>query len=179
MLRIITATTLSNPNDNTNRYIDIELHPTKQIVRAVYSNPLNLDQREQKPNIKVGSEVLVLVDDDTFSFYVIGTIQQGLATLQDRRIYIIENSDEVDIKTDKLFISKGITNKYIEKTEHYTEKIKIENSQGNEIISLISKFVDIVINKVSIGNLGQPVKLDPNTINELSDLKNRIDTFKE
>ena len=179
MLRIITGTTKSNPNDTSNRYIDVELHPTKQLVKAVYSNPLTLDQREQKPNIKIGSEVLILVDDETFSFYVLGTIQQGLKTIQDKKIYIIENSDEVNIKTDKLFISQGISDKYIKKTEHYTNKLKIENSQGNEVISLISEFIDIVKNKVSVGNLGQPVKLDPDTINKLDDLKNRIDTFKE
>ena len=122
MLRVITGITKSNPNDTSNRYIDVELHPTKQLVKAVYSNPLTLDQREQKPNIKIGSEVLILVDDETFSFYVLGTIQQGLKTIQDKKIYIIENSDEVNIKTDKLFISQGISDKYIKKTEHYTNK---------------------------------------------------------
>jgi len=181
MLRILTAITTTNPNDNAtdeNKYIEIQLHPTNQIVKAIYANPLTLDEREQKPNIKIGTEVLVIMDDNTFSFYVLGATQQSIK-VTDKKVYVIENSDLVNVKTDKLFLVNGIENSFVKDTQIKTEKLSISNSKGNEIVSLFSEYIDIVDNLIVDGNLGRPAMLNPATKTKLEDLKSRLDTFKE
>lgn len=199
MLSITTATTLTNPNETNSRFIEIKLHNTGQIIKqAIYGNPLTLDQREQRPNIKIGTEVLVMVDD-LFNFYVMLSIAQGI-DLVGSKIYRIENSDEVRIMTDKLFKIIDIDNggkvdKFIadtketelnsdnmtintkEKTIINTDKFKVKNSSG-EVIALMLEFIDIMNDQIIVGNMGIDATLKPVTKSLLDDLKSRLQTFK-
>ena len=168
--------TQSNPNDGSDRHITVKLHATGQIVKAEVLYSIEQDRREQNPNIKTGSEVALLVDDRN-NFYCFASASQGI-DLEGKKIYIVENSNEVKIMTDDYFYVRAIENQHIIKSEIYTEKIKIANSAGNEIVALLSEFIQTVHDKVSIGNLGQNVYLDPATKELLLDLKSRVDTFK-
>ena len=177
MLSIITGTTVTNLNDNkSDRFINVKLHNINQTVKAVIGLPTNLDSREQLANIKVGTEVLMLVDELN-SFFIINSLNQGIE-LVNKQIYIVENKEEVKLSTDNLLNIKGVTKQHIDKTEHFTEKLKIENSAGNEIVSLMSELIQIIHDLVAIGNGGQESYLDPATQALLQDLKNRHDTFK-
>jgi len=183
-MTITTATTLTNPNevnDNEARYIMIKMHTTEQEVKALYINPITLDQREQKPNIKIGSEVFVLIDD-YYSFFVIGTTQQKISLLNDK-IYLIENEQQIELKTDNLIIG-GVTNA---KTENFTieatnttintTKMVISNG-SDEILALMSELIDTLKSGVWVGNLSAPVPMSTATKTLLEDINSRLQAFQ-
>ena len=198
MIRIVSAITLDNPNDSENNFITVKLIPTEQEVKAVFVNPLNLDTNEQKPNIKIGSEVICMFDDETYSFYVMGTVQQSNKPIAEKKS-IIENADEVDILTDTLLKIESISgskivdvslqaenitidnDEYIQNTSGThsltVDKIEVKNS-ANELISVLSELIDEIIASQGIGNLGTPVLLAPPTIAKLTAVKTKLDTFK-
>ena len=182
-MRIITATTLTNPNDNVDKFIMVKLHQTEQKVKAVFVNPITLDHREQKPNIKIGSEVAVIFDEHLQVFYVIGTIQQGIELVKEK-IYKVENSDEVQILTDKKLTIESIGGEKIKETTLQSETvevllntIKIQN-QTAELIATLSDLVQANIDEQHIGNLGVPTALHPASSSAYSDIKAKIDSFK-
>jgi hypothetical protein len=181
-MKIATAITLTNPNDSNNRYIDVRLHNDNKEYKAVFINPLNLDHREQKPNIKVGSEVFVLLDD-LHNIYVLGTTQQGIS-LVDKKIYIVENENEIRLLTNDLLNISAIDGGKIEdvklnanKTDFQTTKFKVQNDTAELLKTLsdtIQAFIDLPI---VIGNLGQPATITPDLDSKLSELKSKIDSF--
>ena len=185
-MKILTATTLNNPNDEVGselRYINIELHATKQVVKAIYVNPLNLNQTEQKPNIKKGTEVLCLFDDLS-NFYVLGSTQQTYVSLEEDKIYLIENEKKVEVRTSDLFLVNNIGGGKIKDVNVNTENTTIETNKLNitngsdDIVSLVSEFIDTVSNGVWIGNLSAPVPVSDATKAQLSDIKTRLEAFK-
>ncbi len=198
MIKIITAITVDNPNDSEDNFITIKLIPTEQEVKAIYVNPITLDTNEQKPNIKIGSEVACIFDDETYAFYVIGTIQQSNKPISEKK-YIVENSDEVDILTDILLKIESISggkivdvslqaenitidnDKYIQTTSGThsltVDKIEVKNS-ANELISVLSELISELIALQCIGNLGVPALLAPPTIAKLTAVQVKLDTFK-
>ena len=189
-MKILIANTLTNPSEKSDKFIDIELKSTSQKVKALFVNPINLDAREQKSNIKIGSEVFVLVDD-VYNYYVIGTTQQGIEIVEDN-IYKIENKDEVSILSDKLFSIKGITSKSIESgdiniktlginTENITikndknidislKKLSLKNDTA-ELIATLSELVLTISTMQCVGNLGSPAPLNPADVVKLNKVK--------
>jgi hypothetical protein len=185
-VKILTATTLSNPNDVSGeelRYINIMLHATKQTVKAIYVNPLTLNQTEQKPNIKKGTEVLCLFDGLS-NFYVLGSTQQTYVSLEEDKIYIVENEKKVEVRTSDLFLVndkngdkvKNVNVKTVNTTLE-TDKLNITNG-SDDIVSLISEFIDTVSNGTWIGNLSAPVPTSDATKAQLSNIKARLEAFK-
>jgi hypothetical protein len=183
MVKILSAKTLTNPNDSKDRFIEIQLIPNGEKVKAVWVNPTNLDHREQKPNIKVGSEVFVLCDE-LFNYYVIGTTQQGIE-LVDKKIYKIENSDEIQILTDKKLTIQNIAGNKIEDTTLKTKKMEVEldkfsiTNSTTEWVQTLSDTLQALIDLEIVGNLGQPAYDSPTTKQKFIDLKARIDSFKQ
>ena len=198
MIQLLTATTLTNPNNrggNESRYIKIELHSTKQQVKALYINPLNLDQREQKPNIKIGTEVFVLTDEFS-NFFVIGSTQQSIM-VEDSKIYIIENKNKVEVKTDDLFLVNSIsgnktttanikavdlildTDNFTSNTTNATfntDKFKVTNG-SDEVLSLVLELISGLKSGVWIGNLSAPVPMSDATKATLTDIETRLNQF--
>ena len=189
MIKILIGITLDNPNETNSRSVRVKIYPDNQEVFASYINPLTLDHREQRPNVKVGSEVFVLVDK-LYNYYILGTTQQGIQ-LVDKKIYKIENSDEIQILTDKELNITSISNSKIEKVnlkakelkedldtkEIQLNTIKIQNSTA-ELISVLSDTLQALIDLEIIGNLGQPAYDSPDTKQTFKDLKSKIDSFK-
>jgi hypothetical protein len=186
---IISGITQDNPNETSSRYITVKLIPSNQIVKAVFINPIILDSREQKPNVKVGTEVLVAIQNDSECF-ILGSTQQG-TDKETKKIYKLENSDEVQILTDKKLLISGIdgdieesvintkslTLNNADKTILNTTQFNVKNSTA-EYTSTLSDTIQAVTDLIVIGNLGVPATLDPSTISALQALKAKIDSFK-
>ena len=173
---IATGVTLTNPNDEQNvRSIKVRLHATGQEVTAIYINPITLDHREQRPNIKTGSEV-ILIFDDLYNFYVLGTIQQGI-DLIDKKQYKIENADMVQILTDKQFLANGINQTYIDNTNFKTSKFEVENDTAQLLHTLSDTLKAFMELSIVIGNMGQPAYITPELKAKLQELKDKIDSF--
>jgi len=190
MLNIITGTTTTNPNDNkTDRFIKVKLHNTDQEIKAVPSFSLEIDQREQLSNIKVGTEVLMLVDDIN-NFYIIGSLNQGIS-LVDKQIYKIENKEQVSLLTDDMLLMSGVSGDIVkaiinvkdyelnnaDKVVLNTKKFKVKNDSG-EFVQILSDLADLCSKQVIIGNLGVNATNDPATMSGFADIKSRLDTFK-
>ena len=172
---ITTGITLTNPNENNDRFIKVKVYPQNQEVKAMWINPIILDHREQKPNIKAGSEVFILIDD-LYNYYVLGTTQQGIQ-LVDKKIYKIENSDEIQILTDKDLNIKAINSDFIQNTNIKTSKIAIQNDTA-ELISVLSDTLQALIDLEIIGNLGRPAYDSPASKQTFIQLKQKLDSFK-
>ncbi len=102
MIKILSAITLDNPNDTNKSTIKVKIDQTAQIVEAFYIAPMTMDTREQLPNIQIGTEILMIADEDGL-YIAIGSssIKDGKEKLKN---YIIENDNEVKLKSEKLII---------------------------------------------------------------------------
>jgi len=182
MLKILIASTLTNPNDDNARTIKVKLLATEQEVEALFINPINLDRREQNTNIKIGTEVFVLVDEIS-NYYVVGTTQQGIELEQDK-VYIVENEKEIRLLTNDLLKIESIDGNNIQDTTIKSDKVEIDlktirfTNDTAELIATMSDTLQAIIDLVVIGNMGVPATLDPATIAALSEQKAKLDSFK-
>lgn len=174
-MRIATATTLTNPNDNNDRFIKVKLHNSNKEYKAIFINKLDLDQREQRPNINVGTEVFVLIDE-FHNIYVLGSLQQGI-DLVGSKIYVIKNKDEVKVKTDTTLNMIGYDNNRINQTNLLSQKVLIENDTASLLQTLSDTIQAFIDNPIVIGNMGQPASIFDGLKSKLNDLKSKIDSF--
>lgn len=58
------------------------------------------------------------------------------------------------------------------------KKLKIENEEGAEIVTLLDQLVDHILAEVRIGNLGAPCAMDPGSMSNYQQLKQKIATIK-
>ncbi len=196
-MRRITAVTVTNPNDNNDNFIIIKLSGTGQEVKALWVNPLILDHREQKPNVKIGTEVCVFVDE-FYQYTVMGSTQQGI-TMVNKKTYLIENADKVSILTDKRVNISSINGGMVDVG---TFKIKELDYKGNnaiitlnnnleialtkwkitngadEIVALLLELIQAIIDEMHIVNLGRPTVVHPASKAKYRDIKSRLQAFK-
>ena len=173
-MKTVYAHTLTNPNDDNARFIKIELTHNKQIVKSAYTNPLTLDHREQRPNIKIGTEVIVLVDELS-NYLIIGSSSFG-AVLEPTKKYRVENEDNVSILT-KDFKATTKDGGIMDKSTILTDKMIVKNSTA-ELITTLSDTLQALIDLEMIGNLGQISKIFSTSNADFTDLKAKIDSFK-
>ena len=153
-LKLLTGNVISQRN----RFISVKLHGTGQIItNVVIANKIDLDEREQQPNIKIGAEVLML-SDGLSNVFAINSISQAIKLLG-KKVYRIEN-DEVQI---------------------YSPLIKLMDSTGDndDTEEVISGLVDVWTNKMKIRN--DTVELVDNltqTQQQLIDLANTVASLK-
>ena len=171
MISFTTGNTVTNPNDNKkDRFIKVKLSSTGQIVKAVPIFALNLDSREQCPNIKVGTEVgLIYIPPSTFLAIGSTNLQSSLVGKQQ---YKIENKEKVEIQTDDHLHMHGVGGK-ISKTSLETSKLEIKND-GNELVSVLSELVQACHDIKDENNTPN----DSGTKSKFSTIKGKIDSFK-
>ncbi|MGW8169656.1 MAG: hypothetical protein ACWGHH_06595 [Sulfurovaceae bacterium] len=159
------------------RFVDVMLkNPTQLIKDVVKLSPLNLDEREQKPKIKIGTEVLVLTDDWNNN-YILGSISQGIVLIDSQTARV--EGDETLIYGDSIHImgADGDNTATVEKaastTDIWTKKIKIRND-SDDIIQLLLDFMDAMGTCLTGG-----AQVPHNKAAEVMALKAKLQAFKE
>ena len=169
---VTTGITITNPNGKSEeRHIDVRLHATGQVVKAMPIFPLNLDVREQSPNIKTGTEV-VMIYSGVDSFFIIGSSGQFNDQISSKQ-YKVENASAVKLLTDGLMLLSGVNGR-ISQTTVETDKIKIDNG-SNELVSLISDICQACTEIQVLHDGAKPVTQD--TVLAFQEIKSKVESF--
>lgn len=64
-------------------YVEVKIYNTGQVIKAVKCSPLDLDEREEEPQINLGTEVLVITDD-IGNAYAIASMSQGIKSADNK-----------------------------------------------------------------------------------------------
>ncbi|MDQ6990756.1 MAG: hypothetical protein Q9M11_03390, partial [Mariprofundaceae bacterium] len=92
----------------------------------------------------------------------------------------ITNNTDVSTNTSKTSITNNTAAKTDNVSAHYQVNLKsyaVDNG-ADELITVISDFIQAVSDGMGIGNVGAPVPFDAGTISSLAAIKARIDGFK-
>ncbi len=130
------------------RFLTAKLYHTGQIIdHVVKGSPLNLDEREQKPNIKVGTEVMML-EDDYGVVYAICSLSQGIDIIKSG-VSRLENN-EVQIYGNEIIKimgasgdNSGTSEKSANQVDIWSKKVNIRNDSTN-LIQLIADLAKTV-----------------------------------
>lgn len=161
MLSIYTGKTKTNPRDNSDNFIDVELSTTKQVVKAVFGYSTDKSRKKTNPNIELDTDVLLL-KDGRGTFFVVNSLSVGTGNLADKKSY--ENNDIIEFEADTTF-------------SVISQKISIGNGT-EEVVSLLMEIIDEVIAMQHVGNLGVPTVIFPASQTKLTALKTRIESLK-
>lgn len=164
------------------RFLSVEIYHTGQVIEnVVKASPLNLDEREQKPNIKIGTEVMLL-EDNYGVVYAINSLSQGIDLIKEK-VSRIEN-DTIALFGDTIKVMNSVgdnseTEELIaEKVDVYTEKIIIRNEE-DDVIQIMLDFMDAVIDLQTIVISGSSAGLYFHTqILTVLEIKARLEAFK-
>jgi hypothetical protein len=158
--------------------------PNQDEIVTVRLNPLNLDEREQKPNIKVGTECLTLFDERRGVGYTCFSLSQGVAL--SKEIARLEQKEvQVYGDTIKLMGASG-DNKDTQEKEASSilmraKKYKIK-SESEELIQtlidLVSEIMAIKVTCMAKHPLSPLEPLDGGTVGKLGAIKSRLESFK-
>lgn len=164
------------------RYLTVKLYHTNQVIEnVVKTSPLNLDEREQQPNIKIGTETLV-IEDDYGVTYALSSLSQGIELIK-QGISRVEN-DELQFygKIIKLMLATGdnvdTVEKIAEKVDIWTQKITIHNG-SDDIIQILLDFMDVVSSQKAVVTSGSSVgNWGHDKTGAISALKAKLQAFK-
>jgi len=92
--------TLTNPKDDNKSTIEVKL-TSGDTIKATYLMPIDRDTRKSKPNIQIGTSVLVNVVEGIY--YIVGSVPIQ-DEMQGNKQTIIENDDRVGIESDEVGI---------------------------------------------------------------------------
>ncbi len=160
-------------------FINVKLHNNNQIVKCVKISPINLDEREQKPNIKTGTEVIGLLVGVVP--IILGSMAQGVDKVTDE-IYRIENL-KTWVLTDEFEVKKTESGGEIDYTDILTKKLHVNNGT-HELMALIDELhqtinglIDTIKGIQVLGNLGVPATLMPPSMTALDGDKGKFDAL--
>ncbi len=125
------------------RYLTVKLHHTGQIVeKVVKTSSLNLDEREQKPKIKIGTEIL-MDEDDYGTLYATHSISQGIS-LSEKEVSRIENAFVQIYGADiKLMSASGDNTETVEKIANKIDMWTTQFTVRNDATNLIQLLMDL------------------------------------
>lgn len=129
------------------RFLTVTLYHTGQVITEVAkTGPLNHDEREQRLNIKIGTEVLI-IEDNYGVTYAISSLSQGIDLIKGKNSRVENDEVQVYGKEIKLMGADGDNVSTVEKkAEHvdiWTSKINIRNDSTN-IIQLLADLCQAV-----------------------------------
>jgi hypothetical protein len=166
-----------------NRFLVVSL-PDGETIKTIRANPLNLDEREQKPNIKIGTECLTLFDERTHTGITCFSISQALTLAN--KIYRIEQEEiQLYAKRIRIMSCSGDNTSTVEEigdeiTIHF-KKFAIK-SESEELITCLLDLIDAIVGQKTICmaiHKAAPLEpLDGGTIAKLLAIKQRVDSFK-
>ena len=166
-----------------NRHLFVTVPTDTKPIKTIRCNPLGLDEREQKPNIKIGTECIVLYDEvrgigfTAFSISQaielsdkISRIENDLVLLYGKDIKIMyatgDNSDTVEKIADSLTIH---SKKY---------EIKSESEELiSTLISLVDEIIGLKVTNMALHPIAPLEPLDGGTIAKLTTIKTKLQTF--
>lgn len=167
-----------------------------QTIKAVRLNKLDLNEDEQYPRIKTGTEALVLIDRDGNAF-TLGSIAQttkqeskkqylvknGIVRLQAGEIALESesggNADKITVKSNDTKIESKKTVQEGDNFESKYKSTKISNN-SDELFALLTKLVNEISSiKIMIpsGSSAGMWKLDPSSIAKLKIIGAKLDAF--
>ncbi|MFT7880453.1 MAG: hypothetical protein ABXS91_08675 [Sulfurimonas sp.] len=131
----------------SDRFVDVELYnPTQLIRNVVKTSSLDLDEREEEPQINIGTEVLVLIDDYGTA-YAIASMSQGIAIAKNKTT-IIRNETNKFFAVNTLISGDGGEVGGV--ADIYSSKIKLRNDTG-ELFDLVSQLCQAVADTTPTG----------------------------
>jgi len=161
------------------RFLTVKLYNTDQVIdHVVKCSPLNLDEREQQPNIKIGTEVL-LVEDDYGVVYALSSLSQGISLIKSG-ISRIENS-EVQIYGNNIIKimgangdNAGTSEKSANQVDIWSKKVNIRNDATN-LVQLMADLAQSVADSTpsSGSSADSPNKEKDNAL----DIKSKIGAY--
>jgi hypothetical protein len=158
--------------------------PNQDEMTTVRLNPLNLDEREQKPNIKIGTECITLFDERRGVGYTCFSLSQGIAL--SKEIARLEQ-DEVQIYGDKIkLMGASGDNKDTQEKESTSITMRAKKyeikSESEELIGtlvdLVSEIMAIKVTCMAMHPLAPLEPLDGGTVGKLGVIKSRLESFK-
>ena len=177
------------------RDLEVRLSTGQKII-AARCNPLDLDEREQKPNVKNGTEILCMVNEKLGVVLAVFSIAQGIKLANE--IYRIER-EEIQLygKRIKLMDSSGDNKDTVEKIADYvdawTKKIAIRNETvevidnwtktQEQLIALadaVASLKTVVASGSSAGQWSHSVVSDASSVStSTAELKDKLLTLKK
>ena len=150
--------TLTNPKDDSKATIEVKLS-SGDTITATYIMPIDRDTRQSKPNITIGTSVLV--NELEGIYYIVGSIPIQ-DEMQPKKQTIIENDDRVALKSDKVDIE-------------LESGISIKN-ESDDLIALLDEVVKelSIMTTPTIGGL-----TPPSNMAKFKALSEKISKFKE
>jgi hypothetical protein len=166
------------------RHLLITVPNENKPIKTIRCNPLGLDEREQKPNIKIGTECLTFYDEVRGVGFTAFSISQAIE-LSDK-ISRIENDLILlygkDIRLmDCTGDNKDTVEKISDSLTTHCKKYEIK-SESDELITtlidLVSEIISIKVVNMAIHKVSPLEPLDGGTIAKLSSIKTRLHSFK-
>lgn len=152
------------------RFVDIELYnPSQTIKGVVKTSSLGVDEREEEPQINIGTEVLVLIDDYGTA-YAIASMSQGISVAKNATSVHKNNIHKFHGKSSDPNATVIATS-----VDMYSKKIAFRNDTG-ELFDLVSQLCQAVADSTPTGGSSA------GSANAQKDtalaIKSKIDSFK-
>lgn len=154
------------------RFLDVELFNPKQLIRnVVKTSSLDLDEREEEPQINIGTEVLVIIDEYG-NAYAIASLSQGIAIAKNKTT-IIRNDTNLFYAKDTLLSGDG--GAIATTVDVHSSTIKLRNG-SDDLVDLMSQLAQAVADTTpSSGSSAGTANAEQGTA---MTIKGKIDAFK-